>query len=376
MVFQWTFSGVTYVVAIATGVDGWTLIDQAPAGADDVILRAADTYVTALGGGTTFLRRGDYEIRNTLAITTGNSLKGEQWVRARLTSYNVDTITLSGTSTLCDLTVLCNSSTFTSAGITLQGAYNKIERVRVYRDPIKNYGGTAVKLQGQAQLNTLRDLHITQQFTNGVLLSSDSSSNYVNGNSFFNIHVLGAVYGYIMTIAGTGIIQSNNFVVCWYHYVVGGLDAFTIDDSGNQFTNCWASDVPNTQHAARLLATSSYTVFQSGYFGVGLVQNLGTDNEFHDVIGYVTENTVLSPAFAIDGVALITVTIPHGLSITPTIQDCTLTVLEDTNVDDWGYNLLKVDNVGAANVVAKINVTVASATGGATAKLSLRIGKA
>lgn len=95
-----------------------------------------------------------------------------------------------------------------------------------------------------------------------------------------------------------------------------------------------------------------------------------------DNIGFVTENVVLSPAFAIDAVALVTVTIPHGLAITPAIEDCSLTIVEDTNVDDWGYNLLKVDSVGAANVVAKVNVSVASATGGATAKLSLRVGKA
>lgn len=93
-----------------------------------------------------------------------------------------------------------------------------------------------------------------------------------------------------------------------------------------------------------------------------------------DMVGYVTENSVLSPSFAIDGVALVTVTIPHLLDITPNTYDCALTVVENTNVDDWAYNLLKVDNVDATNVVAKINVSTASATGGATAYLALRVG--
>ena len=95
-------------------------------------------------------------------------------------------------------------------------------------------------------------------------------------------------------------------------------------------------------------------------------------NVVKDLQGYVTENNVLSPAFAIDGVAVVTVTIPHGLSITPVAEDCQLTVVEDTNVDDWAAGYVKVESVGAVNVVAKVNVTTASATGGATAKLLLR----
>lgn len=90
-------------------------------------------------------------------------------------------------------------------------------------------------------------------------------------------------------------------------------------------------------------------------------------------IGYITENNVLSDAFAIDAVTTVTVTIAHGLSVTPTVQDCQLTIIEDTNVDDWGYELVKVESVGATNVVCKVNVTTASSTGSATAKLALRI---
>lgn len=90
---------------------------------------------------------------------------------------------------------------------------------------------------------------------------------------------------------------------------------------------------------------------------------------------YVTENIVYSDAFAIDAVALKTLTMAHGCDFTPYLPHVQLTVIEDTDVDDWGYDLLKVDSVDATNVVAKIHVSIASATGGATAKLSMRIGR-
>jgi hypothetical protein len=82
---------------------------------------------------------------------------------------------------------------------------------------------------------------------------------------------------------------------------------------------------------------------------------------------------VLSSTFAIDSTGLKTITIPHGLSVTPSKQDCQLTVVAETAVDDWSFNLLKVDAVDATNVTAKINVATASATAGATARLGLLV---
>lgn len=92
--------------------------------------------------------------------------------------------------------------------------------------------------------------------------------------------------------------------------------------------------------------------------------------------GYLRESmvkTVLSAGFAIDSTGVKTVTTAHGLSVTPDIQDVQLTVTEDTNVDDWAFNLLKVESVDGTNVVAKINVSTASATGAATAKLAILV---
>ena len=89
--------------------------------------------------------------------------------------------------------------------------------------------------------------------------------------------------------------------------------------------------------------------------------------------GITKATTLLSATFAIDSTGVKTVTTAHGLSSTPAIQDIQLTVTEDSNVDDWAFNLLKVESVDGTNVVAKINVSTASATGGATAKLAIMI---
>lgn len=83
--------------------------------------------------------------------------------------------------------------------------------------------------------------------------------------------------------------------------------------------------------------------------------------------------TLLSGTFAIDSTGVKTVTTAHGLSVTPAIQDVQLTVSEDSNVDDWAYGYVKVESVDGTNVVAKVNVTTASATGGATAKLNILV---
>ena len=60
MVFQFTFSGITYTVAMAAGVGGWTLIAQSTAGADEVEINAAIVYANALGGGLVHIKQGTY----------------------------------------------------------------------------------------------------------------------------------------------------------------------------------------------------------------------------------------------------------------------------------------------------------------------------
>ena len=89
--------------------------------------------------------------------------------------------------------------------------------------------------------------------------------------------------------------------------------------------------------------------------------------------GITKATTLLSADFAIDGIAVVTVTTAHGLSSTPNIQDVQLTVSESTDVDDWAYGFVKVESVDATNVVAKVSVAIASLTAGAKAKLNILV---
>jgi hypothetical protein len=115
-------------------------------------------------------------------------------------------------------------------------------------------------------------------------------------------------------------------------------------------------------------------VISENILGTNDFGGLATDRIIRNNPGYLTENTVLSPTFAIDATGVKTVTIPHGLAITPAVEDCAIWVVEDTAVDDWGYDLLKVTATDATNVTVKINVSTASLTAGATAKIGLRVG--
>lgn len=152
------------------------------------------------------------------------------------------------------------------------------------------------------------------------------------------------------------------------------LGATNVSVRGGRITHNWRNLYYNTTVGIGRLVFSDIVAtngVSDNFKGVGTVTNL----KLRNIDGYVTESNKLSATFAIDSTGTRTVTIAHGLAITPAEEDCCLTVIEDTNVDDWGFDLLKVDSVDATNVTAKIHVSTASATGSATAKLALRVGK-
>jgi len=69
IVYQFTFSGVTYIVAQRVGVLGWTLVSQGTA-ASTVLQAAINALATT--GGTIHLAPGTYTLTVTLVITTSN----------------------------------------------------------------------------------------------------------------------------------------------------------------------------------------------------------------------------------------------------------------------------------------------------------------
>ena len=87
----------------------------------------------------------------------------------------------------------------------------------------------------------------------------------------------------------------------------------------------------------------------------------------------ISGTALLSATFAIDSTGVKTITTAHGFRTAPALEDVQVSTVEETNVDDWAYNLLKIESVDATNVVAKINVSTASATGSATARLAILV---
>ena len=83
--------------------------------------------------------------------------------------------------------------------------------------------------------------------------------------------------------------------------------------------------------------------------------------------------TLQSGTFAIDSTGVKTVTTAHNLLITPEIYNVQVSVTENTDVDDWAFDLLKIESVDATNVVCKINVSTASGTAAATARLAILV---
>jgi hypothetical protein len=86
------------------------------------------------------------------------------------------------------------------------------------------------------------------------------------------------------------------------------------------------------------------------------------------------KSNILSGTFTIDATGEKSIAENHNLPFTPDIQDFTATPSKQTNVTDWRYGLLVVDSVSSTQVTVKINVTTASATGGATAKMNIHYG--
>lgn len=91
--------------------------------------------------------------------------------------------------------------------------------------------------------------------------------------------------------------------------------------------------------------------------------------------GYITETNISHPGLLVDSTGIQTFTIPHALGFAPDPEDISLTLLVDTLVNDYEIGYMRVNSTTAVNVVVFVNVTTASATGGALAKIGLKITK-
>lgn len=112
---------------------------------------------------------------------------------------------------------------------------------------------------------------------------------------------------------------------------------------------------------ARLHATT-------GVDGISTIKFIRPNGTIRDMGGI----KAYEGSFAIDSTGVKTITIAHGWSVTPDVKECMVCIQESaSNVDDWSYDLLKVDSTDATNVTIKVRVSTASATASATAEVTL-----
>lgn len=151
----------------------------------------------------------------------------------------------------------------------------------------------------------------------------------------------------------------------------------SLDDTTYYAINCATGAVISTNAVYATLYAAALAALPSGN-GV-IIDKSGQQSPNPKIRRYASsvlveeQKNLLSAGFAIDSTGVKTVTTAHGLTITPDTKSVGLTVIEDTDVDDWAYGFVKVESVDATNVVAKVNVTTASGTGSATAKLGIKI---
>jgi hypothetical protein len=184
--------------------------------------------------------------------------------------------------------------------------------------------------------------------TGGTMFGIQVTNNYVHSNSqsandtYDNIK--------LVTGANTTIIQNNRL---WK-----GLKT----NKPKYGVNIADSNCDNTVLMQNIMTDSGNT---AAY--ISSTSNVVVRNN----IGYVTENAVLSPAFAIDAATNVTVTIPHGCSFTPTIDQIQLTVVEDTSTS-WSPGSIRIQSVDATNITVIVTVDTPAAAS-STAKLSALI---
>ena len=212
---------------------------------------------------------------------------------------------------------------------------------------------------------------------NGINLSSTNYNTVVGNTCYENgDHGIKLAVSDNNTVVGNAVVSNSQSVNNLYDgIIINGSSSYNNVQCNMSRRGVGANQQRYGISVDDAAGTGNVVVDNDIYLG-GVTANFsdaGTGTVVRSNRGWVTENNVLSPTFAIDAVAVVTVTIPHGLNVTPAVEDCQLTVVEDTDVDDWEEGYHKVESVGAANVVAKVNVTAASATGGATAKLALHV---
>lgn len=146
-----------------------------------------------------------------------------------------------------------------------------------------------------------------------------------------------------------------------------------------QSTNCAvsASTITDCASAGIYLADSADgTRIDNCYLSANnpnLNLTTSTNNHFHGITGFKTEAELVTGGILLDRSGVQTVSVQHGLIATPALHECHATLLMDRDVQDFALGWVRVRSVDASRVVVEVNVTQASRTRGAQAKVAIRI---
>ena len=272
-----------------------------------------------------------------------------------------------------------------------------------------NYSHTALKVSnivgGRFEIGQIWCMTSTTTGSNGVLCENDAAVATDSALNTFRINLItGYGYGYHITATGGGANTHNAFYDCFithcyngvYLYDGGGADGTTaaniffnveanaygwggtIQDygfynqgNGNTYINCRVTDGPsliydfytvNCLGNSRAMLIHCYGVSFGGdpswfiYYGTGATE------------GTLAESDVLSAPFAVDSTGLRIFTVAHGLPY-PNPDSIQATLVCDAH-QDWAATVMQA-GFDDTFTYWRVNVTIASASGGETARINV-----
>ena len=270
----------------------------------------------------------------------------------------------------------------TQAGIDVRGGWF-VDQCQVTEFAGDKHGIRAELLIG-GPVNTfdaqIGDFYVeasAQDTTVGVMLNNPDADEVqvskgrvvgcsIGVDSRANRNQIGGVKAYS---CGTGfqLYQRNQLDNCAALSCTKGL---VVREDENVITNFQAISCTTGVGFEAASASNAWRGGQVSGNTTNIVDN-GTSNAISEVTGIKT-NVVGSATFAITATGEVTVTVPHGLDFTPSIQNCTPWIERNTSVNDARYGGVLTYLTDATNVYCKVYITTASATGGATATLRVR----
>jgi hypothetical protein len=99
----------------------------------------------------------------------------------------------------------------------------------------------------------------------------------------------------------------------------------------------------------------------------------GTNDSIRNVNGFVNEVTLITPDLLVDSAGSKAFLLAHGMSVTPSLQDVSLSILRKTNVIDYEIAFFEVSAVDSNNVSGRVFISTASATASAAINVGIKI---